>query len=98
MAKSIKAIQADLDRIKEFHRKRRILDDAQIEDFEEQLKLACKYNRVMEHAPMELTELYYHAYIQGMPKSEINLYKWNISEKSFNRLFGKLRGYLRKWL
>ena len=65
MAKSYKAIQTDLAKIKKFYETRRVLDDEQIEDSEEQLKLACCYKKVMEHASMDLLNIYYYTYIQG---------------------------------
>ncbi len=98
MAKSYKAIQTDLAKIKQFYKDRRVLDDEQIEDFEELLKLACRYNKVMSHAPIELLDIYYHTYIQGMSKSEVNLVHWNVSDNQMKRLYGRLNGYLHRWL
>lgn len=98
MAISYKAIQTDLAKIKQFYKTRRVLDDEQIEDFDEQLKLACRYNKVMEHAPSDLLDVYYHTYIQGMSKSEVNLKYWNVSDKYMQRLYSRLNGYLHKWL
>ena len=93
-----RAIRIDLERIKKFYKDRRVLDEAQIEDYEDLNWLVSKYNSVMEKAPTDLHDLYVYTYIKGMSPDIVNLYKWNVSQRELERLYSRLLGYLRKAL